>query len=128
MTWWEILRPFFWGGLWWTVTGWTLDALWPDLSLWIWYPAVIVACFVANCMAREQSLRWRWLMVRHRERLERPMVYNEDGQLLSAVLPGERVCVLRDAKGPITAHVHSRTLILGRHRMRAETRWREDPR
>ena len=88
---------------------------------------LIVGTFVSAAaiwMTRERSLRWRVLMLRHWSRLN-TLVLDEDGRVRASLLPFETLHMEGDEHGPLNAHIHSRTLVLGRPRVRARATWRE---
>lgn len=126
MTAWRAVRPIAWGAVWWTITDWTANALWPELSPWVHYLLCFLACLAANLMARFQSLRWRWLMATQWSRLHRPLVRDEDGRVHGAAMPFEVLHLSHFNNVLVEGHVHTRTLLLGRPTLRAETVWRPD--
>lgn len=121
--WWVALRPIAWAVAW----GLTIEhlLLWAGWSFWPAYLVSLLANVVAYLAARRRSLAWRLAVVLNWHKMQRPLVYNEDNVLMGGMLPFERLCVIGNDDGPIEAHVHTRTLLLGRPRLRAETVWRQ---
>lgn len=94
---------------------------------WPLWPRLIVGIAVsatAIWTTREHSLRWRFLMLRHWSRLN-TLILDEDGRVRASLMPFETLHMEGDEQGPLNAHIHSRTLVLGRPRVRARATWRE---
>jgi len=96
-----------------------------DWPFWTQVAASTLAATLAIRATANESLRWRWVVLRNWGRLQRPLVLNEDGDVHGAILPFEILCLTGDERGICWGHIHSRTLVLGRERLRAQTRWRD---
>lgn len=120
-----LLRSLAWALFWVTLFDHVVLPLLGVDAAWVHLVVTFAAAFIASGMTRRRSLRWRWAYLRHWEERQRPLVYNEDQMLMGAVLPGETMCVIGDTEGPLYGHVHTRTLLLGRARLRSETTWRQ---
>lgn len=120
---WAVVRPFFWGVVWSLLAQNFVEHAWG----WPWWAQAIVsipAVGIAMEMTRHRSIMWRLAIIRCWDKMQRPLVIDEDGNLRGGMLPFEELHLTGDDDGPIEGHVHTRTLVLGRPKLRAQTRWR----